>query len=664
MAALRVGPRASIFGLLLGAMASAAAAALAATGPPAPVAPADPPVLPTTAEPLAAAARAADPALAAHVDGLVASLQREHALAGLALAVVRDGELVLARGYGWSDVAGAHAVDPDRTLFRIGSVSKTFIWTALMMLAERGRLDLDADVNRYLRTVRVVEAYGVPVTLRQLMHHRAGFEDSLRVFGVTDDDPRPLAALLAEHQPARVYPPGARTSYSNWGSALAAQVVADVTGEDFGAFLQREILDPLGMRDTVLLAPSRMDPVTRQRLATGYDARQGALAAQAELQLGAYWPAGGIAATATDMARWMRFHLAGGALDGVRLLDADTHARMWTRAYPDRPAAADLAHGFQDRPYRGLRVLGHGGATAAFYTNMLLVPELGLGVFVAQNGTQTRWPVTKLPELVIDRVRGTAYLPWLAADAPASAALAGLAGTYVQNRRVHSGFAAVFALTSVAQVRPLADDTLLVLLDGEAAQYRRVPDQTDTFEAVDGARIAFLRDAGRVVALADGSGVHTYEKTGPPGNPNTLVAALAAALLLSCTTLLGFWWRLGRGRAHGHGARAELAASASLGAAIATLGFVASALYLAVDFGAVDAAAFAGAYPRASMHAVHWAGWILAAATAVLWLALWPAWRAGGWGPWRRLHLTAYALALAATAVLLWRWRIYGAPVY
>ncbi len=149
-----------------------------------------------------------------------------------------------------------------------------------------------------------------------------------------------------------------------------------------------------------------------------------------------------MSSTATDMARWMRFHLNGGELDGIRLLAPDTHARMWQRAHHDRPDAADVAHGWQDVPYRGLRTLGHGGGTAAFLTHLVLVPELNLGVFVSQNSTDSMVAITQLPTLLIDRLTGIDPVP-LFIDDEDPEALAALAGSYRNNRRVFSSFAAV-----------------------------------------------------------------------------------------------------------------------------------------------------------------------------------------------------------------------------
>lgn len=606
--------------------------------------------------------------LAAYVDGVVSGLQREHGLAAVTVSVVKDDALLLAKAFGSSDLAAARPADAEASLFRIGSVSKTFTWTAVMMLVERGLLDLDADLNGYLKQVKIEEAFGLPVTMRQLMHHRAGFEDSLRLFAVADDDTRSLAELLAEHQPKRVYPPGLRTSYSNWGAALAAQVVEDVAGEPYGSFLQREILDPLGMNDTTWTSPSKLDAALRERLATGYRKDRGALGVKGYMQLGAYWPAGGIASSASDMARWMRLHLNGGELDGVRLLGAETHAQMWTRGFDDRLAAADVTHGFQDRNYDGLRLLGHGGGTAAFLTNMVLVPELRLGVFVSQSSNFTRAPITHLPELVIDHLRGHQFQPSLSqaadeADADADAdAAEEFAGTYLQNRRVFSSFAAMLGTSSIATVTQVSADVLILAQGDESKQYRRVGDERDVFEAADGGRIAFLRADGRVVAMADNAGVHTLEKVAPLHAPNTLFMVFGAALLLALSSLLGFWWRLGR--RYPHGFASSTAAFVGLVSSLSVLAFAVLVALMVQQLSDFDISNMAGNYPSDAMLHTHYAGWVVAGCGAAMLFALWPAWSGSGWGIWRRLHFSLFALVLAAFGYLLWQWKVIGAPIY
>jgi CubicO group peptidase (beta-lactamase class C family) len=633
--------------------------------PSAPAEPLDGPTMDGEAERELVEGRFADDsaeAVTAFVDGALKGMLRAGRLPAMTVAVVRDDALLMARGYGLADVATARPVEPERTLFRIGSVSKTFTWTAVMMLAERGLVDLDRDVNEYLRHVEVAAAFGEPVTLRHLMSHRAGFEDTVQLFAVADDDPRTLSELLAAHQPRRVFAPGTRTSYSNWGAALAAQIVEDVTGERYGDWLERAVLDPLGMHDTTWISPFFMDEPLRERLANGYQRKHGALAWQRYMQIGAYWPAGGIASTATDMARWMRFHLNGGELDGVHLLGADTHAAMWTRAYGDRANGADVAHGFQDRWHNGVRLLGHGGGTAAFLTNMILVPELGLGVFVSQNSTHAADPIRLLAEMIVDHVQGTPYVPMLVdPDAEGGDAVRELAGSYVNNRRIFSTFMAIAGL-QFARVTPVDGFGFVFGGGGQEGYYRQLADDTDVFEASTGDRIAVVRDGrGRVVALADGSGVHTLERANIRTHPATFFVMLGLALLFAVTRLSGAWRRFGRGTAAGFASR--IASGIGLGAAVAVLIFVGSAIFLVVQFVDFDMAEMPRRYPVPAMFYVHYAGWLVAAAAIALLFGLWPAWTQAHWGILRRVHYTLFAGVMVLLMLLLWQWRVIGAAV-
>jgi CubicO group peptidase (beta-lactamase class C family) len=595
------------------------------------------------------------------IDGVVDAQRREFAMPALGLAVVRADAPELLRGYGKADYAEDRAVDPQRSLFRIGSVSKTFIWTAVLILVERGQLDLDADVNTYLESVRIEEGFGAPVTLRHLMAHRAGFEDSLRLFSVLDDDPRSLAQLLAAHQPKRVYAPGARTSYSNWGSALAAQVVEDVSGIAYGDFLRREILDPLGMTLTTWQVPEKLSPEQTGDAVQGYTAQGRSLQARSRLQLGAYWPAGGIASTPAEMARWMRFHLGGGELEGVRLLRPETHALLLSRPFDDRPGSADTGHGLISQPYRGSVLWGHGGATASFFSNLVLVPERGLGVFISHSGTDSRGLVRRLPEQILDRLRGESSQLALAAEPGDAGALAAANGEFLPNRRVFTSFAAVFSSLDVASLEAINADTLRLVAGSRSGEYSRIGE--DLFESIDGQRLALLRGArGDVAGFADGSGVHSFERVDPLARPIYLHGSFGLALLLALSSLLGIAWRFGRRRERG---ASDTAARSFAGlSALVMLGTAVCIVLLAMRLGNVDAATFAGTYPPPEMLWVHWAGWAIAGTAGLMLLGLPAAWTSPRMGFFARLHYTLFALTLAVLAAQLYLWKVIGAGVY
>lgn len=593
-----------------------------------------------------------DATLEAFVDGAAEAQRRGLHTPGVVVSVVRDGRLVFAKGYGFADAPAGRPADGRDSLFRIGSISKTFVWTAAMMLADRGLIDLDADVNDYLKEVEIPAAFDAPVTMNHLMAHRAGFEDSFGVYTHADGGDLTLAEALTADMPARVFPPGARASYSNWGSALAAKVVEDVAGVPYETFLQEEILAPLGMISTTLRAPDAMPAPLRARLALGHGLEAQRGVEKGYMQLGPYAPAGAMASSAADMGRWMRFHLAGGVLEGTRLMSPEAHALMLSRRFDDRADGAGLAHGFIATPYRGAILYGHSGATAAFYANMVMAPELGVGVFVAQNAANDLGPVLQLPELVLDR-----FLP---ASTPGGVKqahtedLTPYLGSYLLNRRSFKGFEKLFAAGALATASAGGDGTLLVAYAGEARRF--APVGGGVFEDRYGARIAFGRDAaGAVTHMTDDMGVHSLERVGGIGHPVVFYAAFAAAGFFSLTTMLGAWRRQGQAAPQGlMGWRLSLFAFA---AALAFFVFLGAVVVVSVAFVSADMSNLPN-YPFASIHWLQASGYAVFVAALLGLASLVPAWGRSGWSLWRKAHHTAFMLSLALLGVMLIVWNV------
>jgi CubicO group peptidase (beta-lactamase class C family) len=242
------------------------------TGPaPAPPAPVAQPV-PTNA-PAHPTLERAD--VEAWLDGYLPNALQTGDIAGAVVVVVKGGQVLLQKGYGYSDAAKRTPVDPETTLFRPGSISKTFAWTAVMQQVEAGKLDLDADVNRYL-DFKIPARNGKPVTLRNLMTHTAGFEDTLRDL-VSDDPKGPMAfdAYLKRWVPPVVYAPGTTPAYSNYGTALAGYIAARAAGEpSFEVYVERHILGPLGMTHSTFRQP--LPAQFQPHMSKGYDLGSGA----------------------------------------------------------------------------------------------------------------------------------------------------------------------------------------------------------------------------------------------------------------------------------------------------------------------------------------------------------------------------------------------------
>jgi CubicO group peptidase (beta-lactamase class C family) len=331
-----------------------------------------------------------DPAeLEAFLDEELGREMEKHHIAGAAVSVVKDGELFFAKGYGDADRKKDIPVDPEQTVFRIGSVTKLFTWTAVMQLVEQGKLDLDEDINTYL-DFRIPDTYPQPITLKHLLTHTAGFETRyFEVAALDADDQLPTREWLVSHMPARVRPPGDVAAYSNYGTSLAGYVVARVSGEPYEQYIQKHILNPLGMVHSTAASP--MPPDLRSHVSVGYKYEDGAFQVFPHyLGQPAIVPAGGMHASATDMARFMIAHLQDGRYSDaniaeVPILKETTAQQMHSTLYTPDPRILGTAYGFFDFSDNGQRTLGHSGESAPFNTLLLLLPDQNLGVFVAYN---------------------------------------------------------------------------------------------------------------------------------------------------------------------------------------------------------------------------------------------------------------------------------------
>src|SRR5215211_4008795 len=332
----------------------------------------------------------ADPAeLKAFLDEELGREMEKHHIAGAAVSVVKDGELFFAKGYGYADLDNKIPVDPEQTVFRIGSVGKLFTWTAVMQLVEQGKLDLDADINTYL-DLRIPDTYPQPITLKHLMTHTSGFEDRLRESVVSDpNDLVPTREWLISHMPARVSPPGDYASYSNYNAMLAGYIVARVSGEPYDQYIQEHILNPLGMVHSTAQWP--MPPDIRAHASVGYTYEDGDFQAFPDyLAQPATVPAGAHQATVTDMARFMSAHLQDGRYSHAntaeaRILIKITMRQMHSTLYTPDPRLLGTAYGFFDFSDNGQRTLGHSGYSPPIYSLLLLLPDQNLGVFVVYN---------------------------------------------------------------------------------------------------------------------------------------------------------------------------------------------------------------------------------------------------------------------------------------
>jgi CubicO group peptidase (beta-lactamase class C family) len=309
---------------------------------------------------------------------------------GAVVVVVKDGSILSARGFGYADVAKRVRVDPERTLFRPGSVSKLVTWTAVMQLVEQKKLDLDTDVNQYL-DFRIAPHAGMPITLRDIMTHTAGFEEAAKNIIAYPPTAAPgLGALLKAWTPARIFAAGSTPAYSNYATALAGYIVERQSGQPFDDYVEKHIFQPLGMRSASFRQP--LPATLAPLLAKGYE--KGGKESEGFEIVGPA-PAGSLTASGADMARFMLAHLQNGELDGQRILAPATVAAMHDSALDKINPLSLIAPlnrmelGFFETNTNGREVIGHLGDTEAFHTSLHLFLKDGVGLYVSFNSAGT-----------------------------------------------------------------------------------------------------------------------------------------------------------------------------------------------------------------------------------------------------------------------------------
>ena len=519
------------------------------------------------------------------LDGLV-PLQLKHAdIAGATISVVKDGKLLFTKGYGYADVQKKRPVSPHETLFRPGSISKLFTWTAIMQLFEQGKLDLDRDVNEYL-DFKIPDAFGKPITLKNIMTHTPGFEEQIKDLFTTTSAAPNLGEYLKTHIPARIYPPGTVPAYSNYATALAGYIVQRVSGRPFEQYIEENIFQPLNMKRSTFRQPlpSELAPL----MSAGY--RRGSDPSQLFEVINPY-PAGSLSSSATDMAQFMIAHLQDGQLDNAHILKPETARLMHSRLFALDDAANAMCYGFYEESRNGQRIIGHGGDTVYFHSDLHLVLDQKVGFFVSYNSAGTSSglgdsPRTTLWEAFLDR-----YYPYSAPAATVTAskdAAKAVSGTYTLSRRSETSFFKTASVLSQFKVSPVEDGdievSLLTSANGKPKRWQAV--SSTTFVERDGQdKLIFKPDQNQRMQMILPFPFFIGQPVPMLQNGKLLLAVLGVSLFIMLLTLL-LWPVAWFVRRH-FGGKLELAPGERLLRLGVRIVFVLDLIFVAALFGLV-----------------------------------------------------------------------------
>ena len=614
--------------------------------------------------------------LEAFVDGVAAEAMARNHIAGAAVTVVQNGQVVLKKGYGADRLSPARAVDPDRTLFRLGSMTETFTWIVLMREIEAGHIRLDGRINVYLPQEDQIpdEGFVRPILVRDLMTHTPGFED--RVYGqLMEKDPRRVRALdvyLHQERPHRVREAGSLPTYSNYGAGLAGEALVQVTGRTIQSLVEGEITTPLGMRSTTLREPyprrndlpAPMDPALADATSQGFGWTGSGFEARPFEYLTQLAPAGSASSTAGDMARYMLAILGDGKLDGASIYSPAIAKQFRTNLQRAARGVPGWDYGFleYDLP-GGFHGFGHDGGTLSFHTSMVTAPELGLGIFVAAN-TQTAGPFTsQLPGMIVKRFYAPpgpvapAASEWLKSHASA------FAGTYLTTRRAYHGLESfAHLLASEVDLKVTGDGTLLLPTTSGPSAW--TPDPAASLDArsvdfhqVDGPNtLVFEMKDGRATRWFSPSGSAAFERSGILSHPSVMAALALATGAASLAAIAGLFLR--DRREFRQTSIQGRAAAAQISGSILWLGGL--ACFLVWKMRSADAASLMYGWPGPWVFIASSCAFVAAVLTVLCLILLPVVWRGGrrldSWTVGRKARFTLTTLIFTTFAVLVGLW--------
>jgi CubicO group peptidase (beta-lactamase class C family) len=535
--------------------------------------------------------------LEAWTDGYLPFAMQREDIAGAVVVVVKDGKILFKKGYGYANVDKRIPVDPDATLFRPGSVSKLLTWTAVMQQVERGNIKLDQDINIYLDFV-IPPFNGRPITMRNLMTHTAGFQDSLKDLLVTNSaSPRPLGQFLKRQIPERISPPGEVPAYSNYGTALAGYIVQRVSGRSFDDYIEREIFEPLDMSQSSFRQP--LPANLRPKMSKGYWLGS---EKPKPYEVFSTVPAGSMASTGTDMAKFMIAHLQDGAYNDNRLMQPATVRIMHNSAFTTISSALNrMLLGFYEFNRNGRRIIGHDGDTRLFHSTLQLLPDENVGFFISLNSMgrdNGAFAVrSALAEGFVDR-----YFPGLAVTGSVSASVAGeharmMVGNYDGSRRADTTFTSIFNLALQVSIASDENNRLYSPAIMGANGQPRIFEEASPFvwrEVGGQMRLAAKVEGGKVVmwSVDPDSPSIVYTPTPIWRDASWIIPALGTSLLLIFLAIIG--WPVGMLVRWHYGAAQTLQGRAAMSyrwfsavgtaAALVMVGWLATVAYMATTF--------------------------------------------------------------------------------
>lgn len=388
---------------------------------------------------------------------------------GAAVVVVKDGKEFFSKGYGFSDIEKELKVEPDKTVFEYGSINKLFVWVSAMQLAEEGKLDLEKNIDFYLpEEINEQLNFSNSITMLDLMNHTAGFEDTLFDFAMEDLEKLPLLAETIQiSQPDQVFKPREIISYSNYGSALAAYIIHELSGERFFDYERENIFFPLEMEKIAGHPLYKYNPNLIANKAKGYiSEKDGVFKEKGWVYVPAY-PSGSADGTATALAKFAIALTPEKPLESPLFKTQEAFEELFKKSYFPENIETSVAHGFWE--YGGdITSFGHSGNTGGFTSFFSVNPENRVGLVVLLNSGEETDLIFEIQELIYGNIvkeKGVVLK---------TPSVKEVSGRYLPSRSPQNNFLQLFSFLSSYKISEYDDGEIKLTIPGHEALYYQV----------------------------------------------------------------------------------------------------------------------------------------------------------------------------------------------
>ena len=590
------------------------------------------------------------------IDGVIASKMHNKNIAGATLCIIKDGGIIIKKGYGYSNYSERTLVNPDETLFRIGSVSKLFVWLAVMQQVERGNLDLNRDINDYLVDFKIPNTFEGPITLTHLMSHTPGFEDKLiKLFTLDPNEIKPLSEILKNEIPARIRPAGLHASYSNHGTAIAAHIVEIVSGMSWDDYVEKNIIFPLGLKSTTFRQP--LPESLAPFMSHGYKYVAGEMV-EKPFEIIPLSPAGAATTNASDMAVFMQMILNRGSYNGVEILDTATFNLMMKPVMFHAEGVNPCRFGFMDVSHKGVKIIGHGGDTFWFHSLIALIPDQDLGLFLSFNTDGGGGTYVEVFDKLFDQFLVENFEP-LPAIKLATEDLKKFEGEYMVNRYPHNDYLKLISLMARFKITS-QEEKLKIRKDGKTEYWLPVGELL--FQKENEADLmAFELDAnGNVKHAFDGRmAIYAFDRVNFFQSQGLHLAIFVSAIVLSLIVLL-YWpmvYFIRKRYQPMSIAKRPLSFSSKSTAWIGALLYLVFIIGIATALGDVEASVFS---VPSSLKSILILPFILIVITLLMIYHVWLIWKYGGTRIRSRIF---YTLLFVVNVLAIWQinyWNFLG----